>query len=171
MLSECLILLPGFTAGKFRLWNYKILLRFNSKVFLCSELAQGFSVVSVKLNFVTLKMRCESQGFYGLARRRMRRIERERRIGVGQGSGREHLRDWSWSSRCQRHNGGRCGWACWQCLNLFPPVVTNPSIMIPPLATVTANLSLQSFDISKVGIKPETMLMTYLTLYQLDIWS
>lgn len=76
MLSECLILPSGFTAGKLRLCNYKILLKLNSEVFLCSELAQGFSAASVKLNFATLKMRCGSQGVGALARRRMRRRER-----------------------------------------------------------------------------------------------
>lgn len=71
MLSECLILPSGFTAGKFRLCYCKIFLKFNSKVILCSELAQGFLVVSVKLNFATLKVKTESQGFDALARIKM----------------------------------------------------------------------------------------------------
>jgi len=45
-------------------------------------------------------------------------------------------------------------------------VVTNTSIMSTPWPTVTASLPLQTYNISKIGIKPKTMLMTYLALYQ-----
>lgn len=136
MLSECLILPSGFTAGKFRLCNYKILLKLNSEVFLCSELAQGFSVVSVKLNFATLKMRCGSQGFDAFSRRRMRR--RERGIGLGR---EVEGNPWEIGLDLPIVNGRMGEDGVEQCLKLFPPAVTNPSVMIPPLATVTASLS------------------------------
>lgn len=55
MISECLTLPSGFTAGKFRLFNYKLLLNLNLKAFLHLELVQAFSAGSIKFNFTTLK--------------------------------------------------------------------------------------------------------------------